>query len=83
MNGSLWCDLKIEELGSCVDRNFFAVFVFSFKFDFAVDQCEDGVVFTHTNTVSEVEFGSTLTDNDVTGTNYFATEFFDTKSSSS
>jgi hypothetical protein len=56
-----------------VDATTFAV-----KTDFAVDQCEQGVVVAHSNTGTWMELRPNLTDQDVAGDNGFTAEFLDT-----
>ncbi len=53
---------------------------FAIKHDFAVDQCEQGVIFALSDSTAGVPLVANLTDEDVSSDDFFATEFLDTAS---
>ena len=58
--------------GEYVDSSAFAV-----EFYFAIDECEEGVVFALADTFAGVEAGAQLSDEDVSGDDLLAAEAFD------
>jgi hypothetical protein len=73
--GESSCQTYLRFGGDDVNAAAFAV-----EHDRTVNQCEQGVVFALTNAFAWMPFIADLADEDVTGDNALATEFFDSTS---
>jgi len=69
-----------EGLRSRDDRDLFAGLVFALELDDTVDQCVKRVVLAHADVLARVDFRTTLANDDVSGADELAAEFFHTES---
>ena len=66
------------KLCSWIDRNFFSIFIFSFEFYKAINQCKYSMVFTHTYIIAWVSSSTSLANNNISSSYELTAKFFNT-----
>lgn len=67
-------------LRQCYNRNEFAVIPAGFELNGSRSSCKNGVIFSETNILARVYFGTALANDDVSGLNKLTTKLLDTES---
>ena len=66
--------MRLQKLVSCVNANLLLISAEALELYSSINQSEQSVIRTLAYVVASVEFGTTLTNNDATRQNGFATE---------